>query len=91
MEVEFGQKSAKLPAKSAPEAVVRLVGKFAAEKEAGETFSHWMERAGGVGTLTETVKDLDAFPTPDLGPEFYVDYDETGPYEAEIGEGECAT
>jgi hypothetical protein len=37
------------------------------------------------------LKDLDEFPTPDKGPEFYVDYDETGPYVAEIGESECAT
>ena len=38
-----------------------------------------------------TLKDLDEFPTPDEAPEFYVDYDETGPYVAEIGEAECAT
>ncbi|SVB03926.1 uncharacterized protein METZ01_LOCUS156780, partial [marine metagenome] len=37
------------------------------------------------------LKDLHQFPTPDEGPEFYVDYDETGPYVAEIGESECAT
>ena len=34
--------------------------------------------------------DLDAFPTPDENPAFYVDYDETGPYIAEVGAGECA-
>jgi len=44
--------------------------------------------AKGVG---ETVKDLDEFPTPEAGPEFFVDYGETGPYIAEVGEGECAT
>lgn len=91
MEVEFGQKSAKLPAKSAPEAVVRIVGQYANGRAAGETFAQWMERSGGVSAVTETVKDLDHFPAPDIGPEFFVDYDETGPYEAEIGEGECAT
>ena len=30
-------------------------------------------------------------PEPDAAPDFYVDYDETGPYEAETGESECAT
>ena len=35
-------------------------------------------------------KELDHFPTPDVGPEFYVDYDETGPYVADVGDGECA-
>jgi hypothetical protein len=41
-----------------------------------------------VGTA---LKDLDVFPTPEEGPEFYIDYDETGPYVAEIGDSECAT
>ena len=36
------------------------------------------------------LKELDNFPTPEEGPEYYVDYDETGPYEAIIGESECA-
>ena len=31
-------------------------------------------------------KDLDDFPTPEEAPEFYVDFDETGPYVAEIGD-----
>lgn len=90
MQVEFGAKSAKLPAKAAPEAVVRIVGRFADEREPGETFAQWMERAGGTTAVTESVADLDAFPAPDVGPDFYVDYDETGPYVAEVGEGECA-
>jgi hypothetical protein len=41
--------------------------------------------------LAEELKDLDEFPLPDDGPEYYVDYDETGPYVAETGESECAT
>ena len=36
-------------------------------------------------------KDLDEFPEPDVAPDFYVDFDETGPYEADVGDGECAT
>ena len=38
-----------------------------------------------------TLKDLDVFPTPEEAPDFYVDFDETGPYVAEVGESECAT
>jgi hypothetical protein len=37
------------------------------------------------------VKDLDEFPTPEEAPEFYVDFDETGPYEKDVGASECAT
>jgi sulfite reductase beta subunit-like hemoprotein len=90
MEVAFGEKAAKLPAKRASEAVVRIVGKFAGEREAGETFGEWLERSGGAAAVGTAVKDLDEFPTPDEAPEFYVDFDETGPYEKDVGSGECA-
>jgi sulfite reductase beta subunit-like hemoprotein len=90
MEVAFGQKATKLPAKAAAEAAVRVVGRFADERSAGETFAQWLERAGGAAEVGKTLSDLDHFPTPDEAPQFYVDFDETGPYVAEVGEGECA-
>jgi hypothetical protein len=34
--------------------------------------------------------DLAEFPDPETHPEYYVDYDETGPYEAAVGDSECA-
>jgi hypothetical protein len=39
----------------------------------------------------KTLSDLDDFPSPEDAPEFYVDFDETGPFEVEIGQSECAT
>jgi sulfite reductase (ferredoxin) len=90
MQIEFGDKASKLPAKSAPEAVVRIVGRFNEERQAGEDFQHWLERSGGAKGVGQTLKDLDTFPTPEEGPEFFVDYGETGPYVAEVGDGECA-
>jgi sulfite reductase beta subunit-like hemoprotein len=89
-EVQFGEKATKLPAKNAPEAVVRVVRKFNDERNAGESFQSWLARSGGAATLGKELKELDEFPTPDVGPEFYVDYDETGPYIADVGDGECA-
>jgi sulfite reductase beta subunit-like hemoprotein len=89
-QVHFGEKALRLPAKNAPEAAVRVVRRFAAEREAGETFRGWMERSGGVATIADGLRDLDDFPDPDAAPDFYVDYDETGPYVAEVGAGECA-
>ncbi|HEY3097211.1 MAG TPA: nitrite/sulfite reductase [Acidimicrobiia bacterium] len=91
MEVDFGDKAVKLPAKRAAQAVVRIVGKFADERDAGETFGDWLERSGGAAAVGTTVKDLDEFPTPEEAPEFYVDFDETGPYEKDVGASECAT
>ena len=89
--IHFGRKALRLPAKNAAEATVRVVSRFVGERQAGERFIDWLERAGGAKEVAAGLKDLDEFPTPDEGPEFYVDYDETGPYAAVIGESECAT
>jgi sulfite reductase (ferredoxin) len=89
--IHFGEKALRLPAKQAPEAAVRVVRRFAEEREPGEVFRSWLERAGGPAAVGATLKDLDEFPTPDEAPEFYVDYGETGPYIKEIGASECAT
>ena len=91
MEIEFGQKATKLPAKAASEAVVRVVGKFAADRQAGETFSTWLARSGGAEGVGSTLVDLDAFPDPSEAPDYYIDFGETGPYVAEVGDSECAT
>jgi len=91
MEIAFGEKATKLPAKRASEAVVRVVGRFAAERSAGETFVDWLDRSGGAAKVGAQLKDLDEFPDPDESPEFFIDFDETGPYEAEVGNSECAT
>jgi sulfite reductase beta subunit-like hemoprotein len=91
MEIEFAQKAVKLPARNASKAVVRVVEQFAGERDPGETFSEWLVRAGGAAAVGRTLKDLDEFPTPEESPEYYVDFDETGPYVAETGESECAT
>src|SRR6478752_6991591 len=90
-QVHFGEKALRLPAKNAPEAAVRVVRRFNDEREAGELFRSWLDRVGGAKAVAADLKELDEFPTPDDAPEYYVDYDETGPYVAETGESECAT
>ncbi len=90
-EIEFGQRATRLPAKNAAAAAVRVVRRFADERSAGETFTSWLDRSGGASAVGATLKDLDEFPLPDVNPDFYVDYDETGPYVAEVGDSECAT
>jgi sulfite reductase (ferredoxin) len=89
-QVEFGQKALRLPAKAVPEAVVRVVSRYAGERTAGESFPSWLERAGGPAVVGTDLKELDVWPTPEEAPGFYVDYDETGPYVADVGAGECA-
>jgi sulfite reductase beta subunit-like hemoprotein len=90
-QIEFGRKALRLPARNAPEATVRVVRRYAEEREAGEAFHLWLDRVGGPSAVAEGLKDLDEFPTPDEGPDYYVDYGETGPYEAIVGDSECAT
>ena len=90
-QVHFGEKALRLPAKAAPAAAVRVIRRFADERGAGETFRDWMDRSGGATAIAEGLKDLDFFPAPEDAPEYYADFDETGPFVAEIGESECAT
>jgi sulfite reductase beta subunit-like hemoprotein len=89
-QIEFGDKALRLPAKAAPQAAVAVVGRFANEREAGETFRQWMDRNGGAKGIAEGLKHFDEFPLPDEDPSYYVDYDEQGPYVADVGMGECA-
>jgi hypothetical protein len=67
------------------------VRRFNDERTAGESFRTWVDRNGGSKAIGTTLRELDVFPKPDENPDFYVDYGETGPYIAEIGESECAT
>lgn len=89
--IHFGDKVLRLPAKNAPEAASRVLQRFVADRNAGEAFRSWMDRAGGAREIAEALKDLDEFPAPTDDPEFYVDYDEAAPFVAEVGESECAT
>jgi len=91
MEIAFGEKATKLPAKTAAAAVVRVVGTYASERTAGEPFQDWLARAGGAGAVGKTLHDLDEFPSPSERPDFYIDFDETSPYVKMVGESECAT
>jgi len=89
-QIEFGQRAVRLPARAAAEATVRLVGRYANEREAGEPFANWLERSGGAKAVGAQLKDLDFWPEPEERPDYYVDFGETNPYVAEVGQGECA-
>jgi len=89
-EIEFAQRAMRLPARACAEATVRIVGRFAEERQPGEDFSSWLQRCGGAKAIAADLSDLDKWPTPEERPEYYIDFDETGPYVAEVGIGECA-
>jgi sulfite reductase (ferredoxin) len=88
--VHFGDKALRVPAKNGPEAVIRLVRRFAGERQAGEKFRGWMDRVGGAKALAADLKELDHFPLPEENPDFFVDFGEAAPFEVALGESECA-
>jgi sulfite reductase beta subunit-like hemoprotein len=90
-QIHFGDKALRLPAKTAPLAVARVVRRFAEERTATETFSTWLARVGGATAVADGLRDLDEIPTPEVNPDFFVDYGEVGPYVANVAESECAT
>jgi sulfite reductase (ferredoxin) len=90
-QIYFGEKALRLPAKNAAEGAVRVIRRFASERNAGEKFRSWLDRSGGAAGVAAELRELDQFPAFEDNPDFYVDFGETGPYVAEIGESECAT
>lgn len=90
-QIHFGDKALRLPAKSAPAAAAAVLRRFVDERVAGEAFRGWLDRVGGASEVAKGLKEFDVFPAPEDNPDFYVDYAETGPYVAEVGQSECAT
>jgi len=90
-EVVFGTRlKSRLPAKRVPEAVQRWIELYEGERAEGEEFNAFAERVGAA-RFEEQVKDLT------LPAEFsletmqqFIDWNRSGPYKVERGEGECA-
>ena len=90
-EVVFGTRlKSRLPAKRVPEAVERWLRLYEGEREEGEEFNAFAERAGA-GRFEAEIKDLT------LPAEFsletmqqFIDWSRQSPYKVERGEGECA-
>ena len=90
-EVIFGTRlKSRLPAKRVPEAVERWIELYEGERNEGEEFNAFAERAGAP-RFEETIKDLT------LPAEFsletmqqFIDWNRASPYKVERGEGECA-
>ena len=90
-EVIFGTRlKSRLPAKRVPEAVERWINLYESEREPGEEFNAFAERAGAE-SFEAIVKDLT------MPVEFsletmqqFIDWNRSSPYKVERGEGECA-
>lgn len=86
----FGEYVAKLAARRGPEAVVRVVRRFADERLDGESFAAWVERATPQ-SLSADLTDLEPLPAKSEEPGLYEDWGGEGPFRVEMGRGECAS
>jgi len=89
-QIHFGDRAMRVPAKAAPEAVIRVVRRFANERQPAESFRGWLDRSGGAAAIVADLKELDAFPNPLDAPDYYVDWDEVDPFDVVLGQSECA-
>ena len=68
-QIYFGEKALRLPAKNAAEGAVRVIRRFAGEREAGETFRAWLDRVGRrAPRIGQSLKELDVFPNSEDEP-----------------------
>ena len=86
----YGLAIGAVPSKRAPEAVDRLLGLYAAGREAGESFRGWVTRVGKK-VIKDQLQDLIAVPSHEEDASFYVDWHDAREYSiGDIGVGECA-
>jgi sulfite reductase beta subunit-like hemoprotein len=90
-EVRYGQRlKARLPAKRVPEAVERWVGFYESERTEGEEFRAFVDRVG-TQEFEARIKDLTMpmdFNLENMN--YFIDWNRSGAFEVQRGEGECA-
>ncbi|MBI3333691.1 MAG: nitrite/sulfite reductase, partial [Candidatus Omnitrophica bacterium] len=87
---EFGQRLGMIPAKRVTDAARRLLELYRDERQGGETFRAWSQRAGA----ERLKKELDPFrtlPAFSERPDLYEDLGAFGEFKVEVGKGECAS
>ncbi len=85
----FGQYVAKASAKRTPEAVVTVVGRYAAERQGREKFGDWVDRVGAE-QIGFSLAAFDTKRTREEAPEDFQDWGATVPFKVILGRGECA-
>ena len=69
----------------------RRAGSPTSARPARRSAAGWTASGGAKARRPTASRTSTSSRRPRTAPEFYVDYDETGPYVAEIGDSECAT
>ena len=90
-DTRIGQRvKTKVPAKSVPEALKKIITHYKSDRNQGEQFKDYVVRVGAeeIEPLLAEFKEI-----PELNREsldLYMDWDKTVKYQLERGEGECA-
>jgi len=86
----YGLAIGAVPSKRVPEIVKRLTGRYAKEKNPGESFADFTTRIGKK-TIRAMVEELQALPSYEQDPSYYSDWGDPREYTiSDMGEGECA-
>ena len=90
-EVRYGTRlAAKVPAKAVPHAVRALLELYRGRRTPDESFSGFVDRVGKA-PFEDTLSPFLTAPAFDAAaPGFYEDWERSGLYKVERGEGECA-
>lgn len=86
---QFGRKLVKLPAQRVPEAVMRLLALYQAERQEGEAARAFFQRVEEEKVQT-ALADLVGIDEATAQPEDFIDVGQSEPFVVEIGQGECA-
>ena len=86
----YGMAIGAVPSKRVPQAIERITGRYADERQGNETFQEFIRRIGK-RALKEMLVDFTAVPPHDKNPEFYSDWGDPREFTlGDMGVGECA-
>ncbi|WP_018461807.1 nitrite/sulfite reductase [Thermus oshimai] len=89
-EARFGQVIGRVPARRVPEAVERILKRYQAERQNGESFQAFLDRVG-TASFKPLLADLQEIPPYEEAPALYEDLGAEGQaFSVSLGRGECA-
>ena len=86
----FGRLAAKIPARRIPEAVDRLIGLYASEKQEAESATAFFARVP-LERVKPVLADLERLEAGDAAQTDFIDLGEVAEFAPEVMDGECAT
>ncbi len=88
----FGRPVLRVPARRAPEAILRLINHYRSRRAEGQGFDAWWraDPDGHATTVAALLSDLVDLPPFETSPELYFDWGDEAEFKVQVGQGECA-